>query len=48
MSCRVVFVDRQENILRVVAAPRELKALAPAFIGDSMKRGRLFRFEGRI
>jgi hypothetical protein len=48
MSCSVVFVDRHENILRVVTAPRELKGLAPAFVGDSMKRGRLFRFEGRI
>ena len=48
MICSVVFVDRQEHILRVVSAPRELKALAPAFVGDLMKRGRLFRFEGRI
>ena len=48
MSCSVVFMDRQEHILRVVTARRELKALAPAFVGDSMKRGHLFRFEGRI
>jgi len=48
VSLSVVFMDRQNTVPRVVAARRELKALAPAFTGDAMKRGHLFRFERRI
>jgi hypothetical protein len=44
----VVFVDRQNKILRVVCNRRELKALVPAFVENAMHRGHLFRFEGRI
>jgi hypothetical protein len=48
MSMTVVFVDRDGSVLKDVSKNRHLKRLVPAFAGDPVKSGQLFRINGRI
>ena len=48
MSMTVVFVDRDGCLLKTITRDRHLKAIVPAFAGDFVKSGQLFRIGRRI